>query len=152
MPLSALFILFDFVVHNPTHRETRSNLALLDVAAGYFSRLEYATGGSVPSSLLSDFAHIARQFIREVQSRGLPADVRSRPSTNSDHLDHPPVVHQNVEVPSTPSAVSLVKHGQLGPAWAGKLPSGNQTMSSNSPIAGLRHPKPRCNERGKFNH
>ncbi|KAJ9266328.1 transcriptional regulator family: Fungal Specific TF [Paecilomyces variotii] len=69
MPLSALFILFDFVVHNPNHRETRSNLALLDVAAGYFSRLEYATGGSLPSSLLSDFAHIARQFVRDVQSR-----------------------------------------------------------------------------------
>lgn len=69
MPLSALFILFDFVVHNPNHRETRSNLALLDVAAGYFSRLEYATGGSLPSSLLSDFAHIARHFVRDVQSR-----------------------------------------------------------------------------------
>jgi hypothetical protein len=68
VPLSALFILFDFVVHNPTHPETATNLALLDVAAGYFSRLEYATGGSLPSSLLSDFAHIARQFVRDVQS------------------------------------------------------------------------------------
>lgn len=68
MPLSALFILFDFVVHNPFHPETNTNLALLDVAAGYFSRLEYATGGSLPASLLSDFAHIARQFVRDVQS------------------------------------------------------------------------------------
>ncbi|KAH8689526.1 fungal-specific transcription factor domain-containing protein [Talaromyces proteolyticus] len=66
IPLSALFILFDFVVHNPSHPETSTNLALLDVAGGYFSRLEYATGGSLPSSLLSDFAHIARQFVRDI--------------------------------------------------------------------------------------
>lgn len=66
IPLSALFILFDFVVHNPSHPETSTNLALLDVAGGYFSRLEYATGGSLPSSILSDFAHIARQFVRDI--------------------------------------------------------------------------------------
>jgi len=76
MPLSALFILFDLVIHNPTHPETRNNLAFLDVAAGYFSRLEYATGGSLPSSLLSEFAHIARQYVRDVQSR-LPGPLAS---------------------------------------------------------------------------
>ncbi len=69
MPLSALFILFDFVVHNPSHPETKSNLSLLGVAAGYFCRLEYASGGSIPSSLLSDFAHIARQFVQDSESK-----------------------------------------------------------------------------------
>lgn len=69
MPLSALFILFDFVIHNPTHHETKSNLALLDVVAGYFSRLEYATEGSLPSSILAEFSHIARQFVNEIQSK-----------------------------------------------------------------------------------
>ncbi|KAF2179589.1 hypothetical protein K469DRAFT_730588 [Zopfia rhizophila CBS 207.26] len=62
MPLAALFILFDFVVHNPTHPETRACLAYLDIAAGYFSRLEFASGGSCPSSLLSEFTYIARQY------------------------------------------------------------------------------------------
>ena len=69
IPLSALFILFDFVVHNPTHPETKSNLSLLGVAAGYFCRLEYASGGSLPSSLLSEFAHIARQYVQDLESR-----------------------------------------------------------------------------------
>ncbi|KAF8847337.1 hypothetical protein BDZ45DRAFT_637155 [Acephala macrosclerotiorum] len=68
MPLSALFILFDFVVHNPTHPQTQSNLILLGVAAGYFCRLEHASGGSLPSSLLSDFAHIARQYVQDFNS------------------------------------------------------------------------------------
>ncbi|KAL2012373.1 hypothetical protein VTN00DRAFT_5091 [Thermoascus crustaceus] len=104
MPLTALFILFDLVVHNPTHRETRSNLALLDVVAGYFSRLEYATGGSIPSSLLSDFAHIARQFVREVQSRNPSADILCSPCTNPNPLDRPPMMHQNVDIPSTSNA------------------------------------------------
>lgn len=76
IPLSALFILFDFVVHNPSHPETSTNLALLDVAGGYFSRLEYATGGSLPSSILSDFAHIARQFVRDINPEDrIPSDI-----------------------------------------------------------------------------
>jgi hypothetical protein len=69
MPLSALFILFDFVVQNPTHPETKSNLSLLGIAAGYFCRLEYASGGSLPSSLLSDFTHIARQYVQDSESK-----------------------------------------------------------------------------------
>lgn len=68
MPLSALFILFDFVVHNPTHPETKNNLSLLGVAAGYFCRLEYASKGSLPSSLLSDFAAIARQYVDDLEA------------------------------------------------------------------------------------
>ncbi|KAI9834090.1 MAG: hypothetical protein M1819_003375 [Sarea resinae] len=67
MPLSALFILFDLVVHNPTHPETNNNLALLDVASGHFSRLEYASSGSLPGSLVAEFAHIARQYVRDIQ-------------------------------------------------------------------------------------
>lgn len=67
MPISALFIIFDLVVHNPTHPETNNNLALLDVASGHFSRLEYASRGTLPGSLVAEFAHIARQYVRDVQ-------------------------------------------------------------------------------------
>jgi len=56
-------------VHNPTHPDTKSNLSLLGVAAGYFCRLEYASGGSLPSSLLSDFAYIARQYVQDLESK-----------------------------------------------------------------------------------
>jgi hypothetical protein len=39
MPLTALFILFEIVVHNQTHPDTRSNLPLLGIVAGYFCRV-----------------------------------------------------------------------------------------------------------------
>lgn len=42
------------------------------MAGGHFARLEYTTGGSLPSSLLSDFAHIARQYVRDVQAGKSP--------------------------------------------------------------------------------
>lgn len=47
------------------HPETLNNLSLLDVAAGHFSLLEYKSGGFVPASLLTEFAHIARQYIKD---------------------------------------------------------------------------------------
>ena len=68
MPLSALFILFDFVVHNPFHPETSTNVNSLEIAGSYFNRLEYATKGSLPCSLVAEFTFIARQFVHEVQS------------------------------------------------------------------------------------
>lgn len=65
LPLAALFILFDFIVHNPTHPETHNNLSLLDVVAGHFSLLDYKSGGFMPASLLTEFAHIARQYVKD---------------------------------------------------------------------------------------
>lgn len=56
------------MVHNPQHPETRKNLAFLDIVAGYFTRFEFASENSVPSSLFAEFTHIARQYVQEVQS------------------------------------------------------------------------------------
>ncbi|KAJ5663312.1 hypothetical protein N7507_004043 [Penicillium longicatenatum] len=65
MPLSCLLILFDLVVHNPEHPETGISLALLDIAGGHFSRLEFASKGTLPGSLIAEFAHLARQYVTE---------------------------------------------------------------------------------------
>ncbi|OLN87214.1 putative transcriptional regulatory protein C530.05-like protein 5 [Colletotrichum chlorophyti] len=67
IPISGLFVLFDIVIHEPRHQDTASNLALLDMAAGHFSRIEYASGGTVPGSLISEFAKIARDYVNELQ-------------------------------------------------------------------------------------
>ncbi|PYH35343.1 fungal specific transcription factor domain-containing protein [Aspergillus neoniger CBS 115656] len=53
LPLSSLMILFDLVVHNANHPETGLSLALLDIAGGHFSRLEYASNGALPGSLIA---------------------------------------------------------------------------------------------------
>ena len=70
MPITALFVLFDLVVHNPRHPEIWSNLALLDVAGGHFSRMQYASGGSLPGSLITEFAYIAREYVNNVHRQG----------------------------------------------------------------------------------
>ena len=69
VPLSALFILFDFVVWNPEHPETKRNLMFLDVASGYFSRLDLAWDGLLSTSVVGEFARLARSYVQEVQSR-----------------------------------------------------------------------------------
>lgn len=84
MPLSALFIIFDLVVHNPTHPETNNNLALLDVASGHFSRIEYASRGTLPGSLVAEFAHIARQYVRDVQQGEHNRNNDNHNNNNSD--------------------------------------------------------------------
>ena len=65
VPLAGLLVLFDLVIDNPTHPETTSNLALLDIGSGHFSRLEYSSQGTLPGSIASEFAHIARRYVQE---------------------------------------------------------------------------------------
>lgn len=69
MPLSALFVLFDFVIHNPSHGETEKNLALLDHVAAYLGVLDCLSGGALPGSIISEFAGIARQYVSKVHQR-----------------------------------------------------------------------------------
>ncbi|GFF53867.1 hypothetical protein IFM51744_08216 [Aspergillus udagawae] len=97
VPMSASFILFDFIVHNPTHPDTKRNLPLLSIAAGYFCHLEYASGGTLPTSLLSGMASIARDFIRDTEygsadgttgSESLD-DILRQPMTISPQLRDP---------------------------------------------------------------
>ncbi|KAH7216959.1 uncharacterized protein BKA55DRAFT_697668 [Fusarium redolens] len=65
IPLCALFVLFDHVISHPKSPDTRSNLALLNIAGGHFSRIEFASGGTLPGSLISEFTYIAREYINQ---------------------------------------------------------------------------------------
>ncbi|KAI1411890.1 hypothetical protein F5Y13DRAFT_180505 [Hypoxylon sp. FL1857] len=90
IPVVALFILFDLVVTNPKHAGTATNLALLDMAGGHFSRIEYASGGSLPGSLIGEFAHIAREYVNTIRSEdnlNLPLDKQS-PALPKSSLVH----------------------------------------------------------------
>ncbi|GMF79679.1 unnamed protein product [Aspergillus oryzae] len=45
---------------------------MLDIVSGHFALVEHASNGSLPCSLASEFAHIARQHVRDVNGgRGL---------------------------------------------------------------------------------
>ncbi|GKZ51372.1 hypothetical protein AbraIFM66951_005519 [Aspergillus brasiliensis] len=79
MPLSALFILFDFVIHNPTHPDTRQHITMLDIVSGHFSLLDHVSGGVLPGNYLSRFGHMARQYAETIPSQ--PGNnVRTDPS------------------------------------------------------------------------
>ncbi|KAL2865091.1 uncharacterized protein BJX67DRAFT_359229 [Aspergillus lucknowensis] len=81
LPLSALFILFDFVIHHPSDPETRGYLTLLDIVAGHFSQLDHASSGAIPSSYLSEFSHMARQYVQTVQRK--PDTAHNAPLSES---------------------------------------------------------------------
>ncbi|KAL4783737.1 fungal-specific transcription factor domain-containing protein [Aspergillus varians] len=90
IPLSALFILFDFVVHHPTNPDIRGHLTLLDIVAGHFSQLDHASNGSIGSSYLSEFSHMARQYVQSISKRpvgdGVPHEPVVRQSLPADNL------------------------------------------------------------------
>jgi len=70
IPLSAFLSLFHLVVDNPRHVETRDNLNFLDVAAGYFRRLEYVTKQEFPFSIFPKLALIVQEYVQTLP----PAD------------------------------------------------------------------------------
>lgn len=51
------------------------------MAAGHFSRIEYLSKGSLPGSLISEFAHIARDHVSRVQH----GDTINRPQDQQQH-------------------------------------------------------------------
>ncbi|KAJ5634736.1 hypothetical protein N7528_002578 [Penicillium herquei] len=93
VPISALFVIFDFVVHNPFHKETNVNLAFLDIAAGYFSRWEVSHNGSLPGFSISEFPHIARQFVRDSHNKSQHA---GQPSGGSSRINTAQVLTEDI--------------------------------------------------------
>jgi hypothetical protein len=84
-------ILFDLVIHNPSHPETSLNMALLDIASGHFSRIEYSSNGVLPGSLISEFAHLARQYISDIRlNTGRQQGYQSTAKSTGFRITQPP--------------------------------------------------------------
>ncbi|KAJ5703602.1 hypothetical protein N7493_011527 [Penicillium malachiteum] len=105
LPLSCLMILFDIVVHNPNHPEASLSLALLDIAGGHFSRLEFASKGTLPCSLIAQFAHLARQYVFE--QRENKNKTKSNKPTDSDPVCGARQPDAEAEPPSSSSTNTL---------------------------------------------
>lgn len=111
LPLSCLMILFDLVVHNPDHPETSFSLALLDIASGHFSRLEFASNGTLPGSLVAQFAHLARQYVfekREERQKSIDmgvhyssCDIQSEVPARGTDMPPPPAELPTTGVPTS---------------------------------------------------
>jgi hypothetical protein len=68
-------------------------MALLHVASGHFSRIEYASGGSLPGSLVSEFAFIAGEYVKNIQQNfgtdyHPETQQRSTPAADSQNVDY----------------------------------------------------------------
>ncbi|GKZ26322.1 hypothetical protein AbraIFM66951_002246 [Aspergillus brasiliensis] len=116
LPLSALMILFDLVVHNANHPETGLSLALLDIAGGHFSRLEYASNGALPGSLIAEFAHIARQYVSETRkpkSMSRDSNETNLPFQAQDRIQASPTMPGPTSTSVTAGQADLAPQGVL---------------------------------------
>lgn len=108
VPVLGLFSLFELVIFNPTHHGVRENLTLLDVAGGYFSQLEYASGGSLQASLVSEFAYIAREYVNSLQAPEILAN-----ETDGRSNAGPPEPRSAAEVPQESSSMEQEISGAI---------------------------------------
>lgn len=104
VPVSALFLIFDFLVHHPTHPEAIRSLPLLGVAVGYFCRLDYVSGGTLKLSFLADLFQIARSYIQDVRA-GLRTEENSANSPESSQ----DLLNQSMHIPESPCTPLLVR-------------------------------------------
>lgn len=89
----AMFIVFDFVVHNPLHAETRRNLSYLDIVAAHYARLDLLAQGTIHDARVADFTSIARLYVESLTGdsantadntlAGAGSDIRREPPNDS---------------------------------------------------------------------
>lgn len=65
--MRAFINLFVYVIENPQMPSVQSDLALLDVAAGYFGQMEFVTGSKISFPFARDIAALARTVVDETQ-------------------------------------------------------------------------------------
>jgi hypothetical protein len=70
-PIFALTNLFINILQNPTHPRIQSDLALMDVGAGYLARLKFATDSEVSVDFAKDIAALAHGVAND-KSHGSP--------------------------------------------------------------------------------
>ncbi|GJC90080.1 putative transcriptional regulatory protein C530.05 [Colletotrichum liriopes] len=125
IPLSALFILFDFVIHNPEHPGTEENLALLDVVGGHFGFIDVVSKGALPGSIISEFAGIARRYVASVTQGTAEAGRRTPEHDGANPGDSSPG-------PGGQHGLDLVQNG----GWNHSVTDGDPNDSSRNITSG----------------
>lgn len=95
-PIYALFNLFIYILLNPNSSNIHSDVALLDICAGHFARLEFATDSNISIPLVREVAALARDVVNRhelwspkngTQSFGNAIDDLSMPFPTSQLVD-----------------------------------------------------------------
>lgn len=77
-PMHAFMNLFVHVMANPASPAVGSDLALLDVAAGYFGQMEFVTGSRLSFPFARDVAALARTVVDDSPAEAGPGSPASR--------------------------------------------------------------------------
>ncbi len=85
----ALINLFIHILQNPDLPTVQSDLALMDIGAGHFARLEFATDSEVPITFAKEIAALARAAVKynktfPLLSPSQPTTYNELPGTNHD--------------------------------------------------------------------
>lgn len=111
--MASLLVVFDVVISYPKHPETSTNLALLDVGGGHFSRIEYASAGWLPGSLLTQLSQIAREYV----SRGKTNDGSSVPPGRPQTEGFTSISSRRAPQPALDSELGATSGAPLQPAF-----------------------------------
>lgn len=96
----ALINLFIYILQSPQRPGIQSDLALMEVGAGYFARVKFATSSEISISFAREMAAVAREATERAQGRhrggtatahdqdisGLPQRLSESVSVNGQHL------------------------------------------------------------------
>jgi hypothetical protein len=91
-PMYALFNLFIYILQSPNHPNVRSDVAIMDICAGHFARLEFATDSEISIPLVRELAALARDVVR----KGGPDSLRNSTKTSVSST-------KDLRLPSFPS-------------------------------------------------
>lgn len=83
-PVYAIISLFTYILTSLDPSQWKSDLALLNVGAGHFARLELATGSEVSFAFPMELAVLARDFIRREREAPTRVPVASVAELNNE--------------------------------------------------------------------
>lgn len=99
-PMSGLTNMFVFVLNYPTLPSAQADVALLDVAAGHFSHMEYLTSSERGLPFTREIASLARKVVQEGKlipsSSAATAPLTNGVDDDSDVIALPPVSFSSI--------------------------------------------------------
>ncbi|OAG35510.1 hypothetical protein AYO21_10318 [Fonsecaea monophora] len=121
-PIVANFILFDLVVYNPEHSETKLNLMYLEIVTGFLRRVNLNSSNPMPSASFAELGVIARDFATQKVDRG--ARRQDARGNRGVHFTGAPAAHYERNVDSSEAVgQGRPRNGMATPASAVTQPA-----------------------------
>jgi hypothetical protein len=118
-PMYALINLFIYILQTPQQPRIQSDLALMDVGAGHFARMQFATDSEISFSFTKEMAALAHEAVEKACRRyagndsvSTEADLSRFPQEMSDSITNRGVLEEDLQ-PDDPTAVSFPRPALL---------------------------------------